>query len=807
MTITTPQLASGLATLLGLSTGDATALSALFNDWDPTTPTDLATLVTDFVSASAVRDESYNDWWVGTATGGPTSDGYYPITVFGGGTISLPSPAKMQAELTGLTFRGSTATTTTLNAITGAATGDLWLVSASNRLYGRSSAGAWVDLGPAGVAATVGVGTVTTGAAGSSASVTNVGTSSAAVFNFTIPGGATGAAATVAVGNVTTGAAGSSASVTNAGTSGAAVLDFTIPRGATGTAATVAVGTVTTAAAGSSAAVTNAGTSSAAILNFAIPKGDRGDAATIEVGTVTTGAAGSSVSVTNAGTSSAAVFNFTIPRGATGPAPNLTIGTVSAGSSPSVTISGTSPNYTLDFTLQTGGAGAAASVSIGTVTTLSPGASATVTNVGTSSAAVLNFGIPQGAAGAGTGDMLAANNLSDLTNKPTALATLGGQASSAELTGVSALSSTGLVARTASGTYAARTLGAGAGLTWTNGNGVAGAPSIAIDPDVVQLKSDSLAASRLTGTIDVARLPATVINDTFEVGSQSAMLALTAQRGDIAIRSDENKAYVLSTDSPSTLADWKWLRTPPDAVLSVVGLTGAISQSALKAALAMSASDVSGLGTAATLNHGTAAGNLVRLDPSTGKLPAVDGSLLTNLPGGGGLELVATVNIAWGATGFSFGSTHINGTYEKYYIAGNCMSSSSMELRLALAQNGSLVSSHAYQSTLKRTNSHGYSIDSNNGGVSSIPMTTAGEIGGTYAWPLSFEMWLDAGKAGDNQSHSARIISRGRGDYAYCIFEVDVTALEYGNLSGVSVWMPDGSFQGGVARLYGFKKV
>jgi hypothetical protein len=41
----------------------------------------------------------------------------------------------------------------------------------------------------AGPAATVSVGTVTTGAAGSSAAVTNVGTSSAAVFNFAIPRG------------------------------------------------------------------------------------------------------------------------------------------------------------------------------------------------------------------------------------------------------------------------------------------------------------------------------------------------------------------------------------------------------------------------------------------------------------------------------------------------------------------------------------------------------------------------------------------------------------------------------------------
>lgn len=50
--------------------------------------------------------------------------------------------------------------------------------------------------------------------------------------------GATGAAATIAVGTVTTGAAGSSATVTNAGTSSAAKFNFTIPRGNTGAAGT-----------------------------------------------------------------------------------------------------------------------------------------------------------------------------------------------------------------------------------------------------------------------------------------------------------------------------------------------------------------------------------------------------------------------------------------------------------------------------------------------------------------------------------------------------------------------------------------
>lgn len=53
--------------------------------------------------------------------------------------------------------------------------------------------------GQDGAAATIAVGTVTTGAAGSSATVTNSGTSSAAVFNFSIPKGDTGAAGTDAI--------------------------------------------------------------------------------------------------------------------------------------------------------------------------------------------------------------------------------------------------------------------------------------------------------------------------------------------------------------------------------------------------------------------------------------------------------------------------------------------------------------------------------------------------------------------------------------------------------------------------------
>lgn len=113
--------------------------------------------------------------------------------------------------------------------------------------------------------------------------------------------GQDGAAATIKVGKVTTG---TSASVTNSGNSTNAVFDFVIPvsggggqgiqgprgdpgpkgdpgqkgaDGKDGTAATIKIGTVTTAAPGTNAKVTNTGTANAAVFNFSIPKGEKGE--------------------------------------------------------------------------------------------------------------------------------------------------------------------------------------------------------------------------------------------------------------------------------------------------------------------------------------------------------------------------------------------------------------------------------------------------------------------------------------------------------------------------------------------------
>lgn len=118
--------------------------------------------------------------------------------------------------------------------------------------------------------------------------------------------GTPGAAATIAVGAVTQVAHDDPPTVTNTGSSAAAVLDFEIPAGVPNT---LTIGTVVD---GLTADASITGTAPAQTLNLVLPAGD---AATIEVGTVITAVPGAPVTVTNSGTSAAAVLDFEIPEG------------------------------------------------------------------------------------------------------------------------------------------------------------------------------------------------------------------------------------------------------------------------------------------------------------------------------------------------------------------------------------------------------------------------------------------------------------------------------------------------------------
>jgi len=116
-----------------------------------------------------------------------------------------------------------------------------------------------------------------------------------------------------------------------------------------------------------------------------------------------------------------------------------------------------------------------------------------------------------------------------------------------------------------------------------------------------------------TGKLDTGVLPALSISDTFEVANQSAMLALTAQRGDIAIRTDQSKSYILSAEPASTLANWKELLSPTSPVQSVAGKTGAVTLTAADVGL----SNVTNESKATMFNNATLTGNSTAVTQST----------------------------------------------------------------------------------------------------------------------------------------------------------------------------------------------
>ena len=191
-------------------------------------------------------------------------------TVISGSTATGEQPKVTRMEVPGIkgadgdiTWQGewSSSTTYTQNqAVQYSGTAYVCLQGNSN-VIPSSNTSVWSVMvlkgdtgatGAVGSAGTVTIGTTTTGSAGGNASVTNSGTSSEAVLNFTLPKGASGA----------TGAQGAR------GLTGAT--------GATGDNATIAIGTITTLAENANATVANAGTDTAAVLNFGLPMGQTG---------------------------------------------------------------------------------------------------------------------------------------------------------------------------------------------------------------------------------------------------------------------------------------------------------------------------------------------------------------------------------------------------------------------------------------------------------------------------------------------------------------------------------------------------
>lgn len=101
-------------------------------------------------------------------------------------------------------------------------------------------------------------------------------------------------------------------------------------------------------------------------------------------------------------------------------------------------------------------------------------------------------------------------------------------------------------------------------------------------------------ADLVGGVVPTAQLPAIAVSDYLgAVGSQSAMLALTGQRGDWCARTDQSKNYILSGDDASQLSNWVGLVYPGAPVTSVNGQTGIV---------VLAASDVGAVPTSRQIN-------------------------------------------------------------------------------------------------------------------------------------------------------------------------------------------------------------
>ena len=89
-------------------------------------------------------------------------------------------------------------------------------------------------------------------------------------------------------------------------------------------------------------------------------------------------------------------------------------------------------------------------------------------------------------------------------------------------------------------------------------------------------KAGNLVELSAGGKIDKKYLPPIAITEPFAVSSEEEMLALTAQKGDVAIRSDESKSYILKTAPASVKENWLELQSPDCKIFSVNGQTGAV---------------------------------------------------------------------------------------------------------------------------------------------------------------------------------------------------------------------------------------
>ncbi|HVZ40953.1 MAG TPA: hypothetical protein VHI13_16855 [Candidatus Kapabacteria bacterium] len=181
----------------------------------------------------------------------------------------------------------------------------------------------------------------------------------------------------------------------------------------------------------------------------------------------------------------------------------------------------------------------------------------------------------------------------------------------------------------------------GVGAMWIN-NGAIMLGHLAFTPELASNKNvpGGYAGLDGSGLINSTQLPPLAITATSVVSSQAAMLALTAQTGDVAVRTDQQKTYILKGSDPAALTDWEQLLFPA-GVVSITAGSG------------LSGGTITSTGTIAVNYDNT----FISVDGSS-KLTVKDGSI-TGGSAGSGVKLAqstiipANVSKAGGTDGMS----------------------------------------------------------------------------------------------------------------------------------------------------------
>jgi hypothetical protein len=109
---------------------------------------------------------------------------------------------------------------------------------------------------------------------------------------------------------------------------------------------------------------------------------------------------------------------------------------------------------------------------------------------------------------------------------------------------------------------------------WTSTNPVLSAGELGIETDT-RLAKVGDGATAWTALLYLWADRDLAITDVFTAANQAAMLALTAQRGDVAIRTDlGNQSYILTAAPASTLGNWTLLGQTPVMTGATAGAAG-----------------------------------------------------------------------------------------------------------------------------------------------------------------------------------------------------------------------------------------